>query len=122
MPDIVTGVPEAGTYRYVVARWDWPPNQTYSVANYGETKTSRIVDWPAKWDLPRGMGNPNTPTRENPAVVMAFVVDRHLKDRCIRFNGWTDITEKWFELLGHPDNGPTPGVDVLDGLGETIDI
>lgn len=122
MPDIHRGPPEPGTYRYVVARWDWPPKQTYSVANYGETRTTRIVEWPEEWPLPNGRGNPNTPTRAKPDVVMAFVQDRHLRDRCVRFNGWTDITEAWFKLLGHPDNGPIPGVEVIDDIGETIDL
>lgn len=120
MPDIVRGAPEPGTYRYVVARWDWPPTQTYSVAIYGETRTTRVVDWPESWDLPNGRGNPNTPTRERPAVVMAFVNDRHLRDRCVKFTGWTDITERWFRLLGHPDDGPTPGVEVMAGLGDVV--
>lgn len=115
MPDIVRGAPEPGTYRYVVCRWDWPSTQTYSVANYGETRTTRIVDWPESWELPDGRGNPNTPTRDRPGVPMAFIQDRHLRDRCLRF-GWHDISDRWFHLLNHPDDGPTPGVAVGNGL------
>lgn len=115
-----TEPPEPGTYRYVVARYDWPPNLTYSVANYGETRETRIIDWPEEWELPKGRSNPNSPTRKKPAVVMAFVNDRHLKDRCVRFNGWYDISEQWFALLGHPLSGPTPGVEVVGGIGEVV--
>jgi len=122
MPDIIKGPPEPGSYRYVVARPHWPPTQTYLVANYGETRRSRIVDWPEEIPIPPARGNPNFPTRDKPATVMAFVQDRHLRDRCVRFNGWIDITEAWFSALGHPDSGPTPGVDVLDSEpGEFIE-
>ena len=114
MPDIKVGAPEPGSYRYVVARFDWPKNQTYLVANYGETRRSRIVEWPKEWDLPRNMGNPNNPTSKDRRVIMAFVNDRHLRDRATRFHGWLDITEDWFGLLNHPDSGPTPGVPFLE--------
>lgn len=121
MPDIVRGAPEPGTYRYVVAKPHWPPTQTYSVAIYGETKTTRVVDWPEEIEIPPGRGNPNFPTREKPATVMAFVNDRHLRDRCVRFGGWIDLTEEWFAALGHPDAGPTPGVEVTDTIpGEIV--
>lgn len=119
MPDITRGAPEAGTYRYVMARWDWPPKQTYLVANYGETRKSRVVKWPEDWPLPEGHGNPNTPTRKRPDVVMAFVNDRYLRDRCMRM-GWHDITDDWFKLLGHPGGGPMPGVDMDDTPGEDV--
>lgn len=112
MPDIISGPPEPGTYRYVLVRFDWPRSQTYLVANYGETKRTRVIEWPEEWDLPRNTGNPNNPTRERPQVVAAFVTDRHLRDRAVRFQGWQDISAQWFERLGHPDAGPTPGVPV----------
>lgn len=120
MPNIITGPPEPGTYRYVVARWDWPRTQTYQVANYGETKKSRIVEWPRGWDLPNGRGNPNSPTPQDRRVVMAFVNDRHLRDRLCNFLGWHDITREWFASLEHPDAGPTPGVEVSEGIGEVV--
>jgi len=121
MPDITVGAPEPGTYRYVVARYDWPRNQTYLIANYGESRKTRIVDWPKEWELPRNMGNPNHPTKNDRRVIMAFVQDRHLKDRVVRFHGWHDITEDWFKSLNHPDSGPTPGVPFLEALpGEVV--
>lgn len=121
MPDIIEGPPEAGTYRYVLARWDWPLNQTYRVANYSETKGTRVVKWPRGWALPDGRGNPNAPTQEDRRVVMAFVQDRHLRDRLVRFQGWTEITKRWFRHLNHPDDGPTPGLEIDDEIpGETI--
>jgi len=112
MPDIRRKVPSIKSYRYVLARWDWPRTQTYLAANYGETKKSVVVPWPEDWDLPRKNGV-NAPSEENRDVNMVFVVDRHLRDRCIAL-GWHDITARWFERLGMPD-GPNP-VEVLDGL------
>jgi len=122
MPDIVRGAPDAGTYNYVVARWNWSPTQTYSVANYGETRKTRVVPWPEDWPLPDGKGNPNTPTRAKPDTVMAFLNDRYLRDRCQRL-GWHDITEQWFARLGHPDHGPMPPLPVLDSIpGEVLPV
>lgn len=112
MSRVVIGPPDPGTYRYVVARWDWPPRQTYTVANYGETRTTRAVPWPRAWELPDGQGNPNTPKQPGDLVTMAFIQDRYLRDRCMRL-GWHDITDQWFHLLAHPGGGPTPGLQIL---------
>lgn len=107
----VIGPPDPGTYRYVLARWDWPVGHTYTVANYGETRTTRAVRWPRLWDLPDGRGNPNAPKKPGDLVTMVFVQDRYLRDRCMRL-GWHDITDRWFHLLEHPGGGPTPGVPI----------
>ncbi len=106
MPDIIRDAPVPGSFRYVLVRWDWSPTQTYLVANYGESKKSRVIDWPESWRLPRGR-TPNTPTREKPATNFAFVVDRHLRDRAIRL-GWQDVTERWYKLLGYQNGRPDP--------------
>lgn len=121
MPDIITGPPEAGTYRYVMFRCDTPRNHTIPIANYGNHHKSRVVDWPEGWDLPNGRGNPNAPTEEDRRVTMVFLNDRHLRDRCRRL-GWHDCTDRWFEHLGHPGNGPMPDVPLIETPSEFIDI
>lgn len=106
MPNVERTVPPVGSYRFVLARWDLPRGASVQVANYSETRRSKLVPWPEEWDLPRShRAQINCPTKEARDVHMVFVNDRHLRERAIRL-GWNDITNKWFQRMGFTAKNP----------------
>lgn len=90
-------IPERASYRHVLVRFDWNPRIAVSEQNYGESRKSRCVPWPAHVALPKrppGRVDRYRPTRENPETMAMFVMDGHLRTRMVKL-GWIEVTKEW---------------------------
>lgn len=105
--------PAPGSYNYVMIRYDWPPNQVYQEAIYGEVARSRCVALPVGWKIPGrfldrlikprpGMKTTSIEggcavadgTEAERSACMMFVVQKHLRTRMAKL-GWLEVTDQW---------------------------
>lgn len=109
--------PAPGSFNYVLVRYDWPPNQVYQEAIYGEVARSRCIALPPGWKIPERVvdrlikprpGLKTTSIEGGCAVAdgseaersacMMFVTQKHLRTRLQKL-GWLEVTEPWADYV-----------------------
>lgn len=109
--------PELGSFNYALVRFDWPPNQVYQEAIYGEVARSRCIALPPGWKIPERVvdrlikprpGLKTTSAEGGRAIAdgseaersacMMFVTQKHLRTRLQKL-GWLEVTEQWAEYV-----------------------
>jgi hypothetical protein len=131
--------PAPGSYNFVLIRYDWPPNQVYNEAIYGEVARSRCIALPVGWKIPDRFldrlikPRPNMTvkpaegggrevaagTDDQRSACMMFVQAKPLRTRLVKL-GWLEVTDQWTAHVATLDDGEVEDLKKLAADKERV--
>lgn len=115
------GLPEEGTYRHALIRFDWNGEWAYNQAGYGEIRDTVNVPYDDGFPLPPMRPNMEQfrPTKPGDPMCMVFVNDSHFRTYLCKV-GWVEITDELVRWIASRKPLPVGDAEVLGSAVATF--